>query len=356
MKDFHALPFDGNGLWSIEARDFFFLIFCLMVGTASLPHILMRFFTTPTVREARKSVGWSLFFIFLLYFTAPSYAAFAKFNVMDMFVQAGGTLAYEQIPDWMYRWGDIGGNTLIAICGAPVTDQAAVIAACGAEKAAGFGFADLSLGKDMIVLSTPEIAGMPWFVIGLVGAGGFAAALSTADGLLLAIANALSHDIYYKMIDPKADTKRRLLVAKVLLLAVAVCAALLAQTKPSDILSMVAWAFSLAAAGLFAPLVLGVWDERTTRQGAIWGIILGFGVTLFYLIGNVYGFDLVKKTGDEISWFGVASISSGIFGVPIAFVVTYVVSRMTQAPSQEMQDFVRRLRVPKGGQMIEQTH
>ena len=337
-------------------RDFFFLIFCLMVGTASLPHILMRFFTTPTVREARKSVGWSLFFIFLLYFTAPSYAAFAKFNVMDMFVQAGGTLAYEQIPDWMYRWGDIGGNTLIAICGAPVTDQAAVIAACGAEKAAGFGFADLSLGKDMIVLSTPEIAGMPWFVIGLVGAGGFAAALSTADGLLLAIANALSHDIYYKMIDPKADTKRRLLVAKVLLLAVAVCAALLAQTKPSDILSMVAWAFSLAAAGLFAPLVLGVWDERTTRQGAIWGIILGFGVTLFYLIGNVYGFDLVKKTGDEISWFGVASISSGIFGVPIAFVVTYVVSRMTQAPSQEMQDFVRRLRVPKGGQMIEQTH
>ena len=204
-KDFHSLPFDGNGLWSIEARDFFFLIFCLMVGTASLPHILMRFFTTPTVREARKSVGWSLFFIFLLYFTAPAYAAFAKFNVMDMFVQVGGTLAYDQIPAWMYRWGNIGGNTLISICGAPVTDQAAVMAACGAEKAAGFGFSDLMLGKDMIVLSTPEIAGMPWFVIGLVGAGGFAAALSTADGLLLAIANALSHDIYYKMIDPKAD-------------------------------------------------------------------------------------------------------------------------------------------------------
>jgi len=355
-KDFHSLPFDGNGLWSIEARDFFFLIFCLMVGTASLPHILMRFFTTPTVREARKSVGWSLFFIFLLYFTAPAYAAFAKFNVMDMFVQAGGVLAYDQIPAWMYRWGNIGGNTLISICGAPVTDQAAVMAACGAEKAAGFGFSDLSLGKDMIMLSTPEIAGMPWFVIGLVGAGGFAAALSTADGLVLAIANALSHDIYYKMIDPNADTKRRLFIAKTILLLVALLAAYTASKQPSDILSMVAWAFSLAAAGLFAPLVLGVWDARTTRQGAIWGIILGFGVTLYYLVGNVYGFDLAKGTGDELNWFDVKSISAGIFGIPISFIVTYVVSRVTPAPSREMQDFVLRLRAPKGGQLMEQTH
>jgi cation/acetate symporter len=275
---------------------------------------------------------------------------------MDMFVQAGGVLAYDQIPDWMYRWGNIDGNALIKVCGVAVTDQAAVIAACGADKAAGFGFADLSLGKDMIVLSTPEIAGMPWFVIGLVGAGGFAAALSTADGLLLAIANALSHDIYYKMIDPKADTSRRLMMAKALLLLVAVCAAVLAGTKPADILSMVAWAFSLAAAGLFAPLVLGVWDARTTRQGAIWGIILGFGATLFYLVGNVYGFDLAKGTGDEINWFDVKSISAGIFGIPISFIVTYGVSRMTPAPSQEMQGFVRRLRVPKGGQLVEQTH
>ena len=244
----------------------------------------------------------------------------------------------------------------LVVCGVAVTDQAAVLAACGADKVAGFGFADLSLGKDMIVLSTPEIANMPWFVIGLVGAGGFAAALSTADGLLLAIANALSHDIYYKMIDPKADTRRRLFVAKTLLLVVAVGAALLAQTKPSDILSMVAWAFSLAAAGLFAPLVLGVWDARTTNQGAVAGITLGFGATLFYLVGNVYGFDLAKGTGDELNWFDVKSISAGIFGIPISFAATYVVSRMTPAPSREMQDFVLRLRVPKGGQLMEQTH
>jgi len=338
------------------ARDFFFLIFCLMVGTASLPHILMRYFTTPTVREARKSVGWSLFFIFLLYFTAPAYATFAKYNVMEMFIEGNGMLAYDQIPAWMYKWGNIDGNALIKICGVAVTDQASVMAACGADKAAGFGYADLTLGKDMIVLSTPEIANMPYFVIGLVGAGGFAAALSTADGLLLAIANALSHDIYYRMIDPNADTRRRLAVAKILLLAVALGAALLARTKPSDILSMVAWAFSIAAAGLFAPLVLGVWDARTTRAGAIWGMIAGFGLTMFYLIGNVYGFDFAKGTGDEISWFGVKSISSGIFGVPAAFIVTLVVSRITPAPSQEMQDFILQLRVPKGGQMMTQTH
>jgi len=340
------------------ARDFFFLIFCLMVGTASLPHILMRYFTTPTVREARKSVAWSLFFIFLLYFTAPAYAAFAKFNVMSMFVEGGGTtLAFENIPQWMFRWGSIEGHTLVQICGVKAVSLEAVRAACEAKGMTdGFTFAELNLNKDMIVLSTPEIAGMPWFVVGLVGAGGFAAALSTADGLLLAIANALSHDVYYRMIDPNADTKHRLMVAKIILVLVAIGAALLARTKPSDILSMVAWAFSIAAAGLFAPLVLGVWDSRTNRTGAVLGMIAGFGLTMVYLIGNVYGFDFTKKTGDEFSWFGVASISAGIFGVPAAFIVTFVVSRLTAEPSREMQDFVLRLRVPRGGQMMEQTN
>jgi cation/acetate symporter len=349
----HSEPFTNY-----SPRDFFFLIFCLMVGTASLPHILMRFFTTPTVREARKSVAWSLLFIFLLYFTAPSYAAFAKFNVMSMFVEGGGTtLAFENIPAWIFRWGSIEGHSLVQICGERAVSLEVVRAACEAKGlAGGFSFGDLSLNKDMIVLSTPEIAGMPFFVVGLVGAGGFAAALSTADGLLLAIANALSHDVYYRMIDPKADTKHRLMVAKVILVLVAIGAALLARTKPSDILSMVAWAFSLAGAGLFAPLVLGVWDERTNRTGAICGMIAGFGLTLGYLIGNVYGFDFVKGTGDEFSWFGVASISAGIFGIPAAFIVTFMVSRMTAEPSQEMQEFVRRLRVPRGGQMIESTH
>ncbi|MDP3415528.1 MAG: sodium:solute symporter family protein [Falsiroseomonas sp.] len=349
----HVAPFQ-----SYSPRDFFFLIFCLMVGTASLPHILMRFFTTPTVREARKSVGWSLFFIFLLYFTAPAYAAFSKFNLMGLFANAEGLqLAFTAIPAWMLEWGSIQGHQLVTICGVKAESVMAIQAACEARgHVGGFPYSELRLNNDMIVLSTPSIAGMPIWVVGLVGAGGFAAALSTADGLLLAIANALSHDVYYKMIDPKADTKRRLLVAKILLVVVAIAAALLARTQPSDILSMVAWAFSIAAAGLFAPLVLGVWWKRTTNAGAILGMAAGFGVTMFYLIGNVYGMDLVPRSGDEISWFGVAAISSGIFGVPVAFIVTIVVSLITPPPSAEMQDFVDRLRLPKGGNMMVQTH
>ncbi len=352
----HVAPFVN-----LTPLDYFSLIFCLMVGTASLPHILMRFFTTPTVREARKSVGWSLFFIFLLYFTAPAYAAFSKFNLMGLFVGAGAEaqyqLAYSAIPAWMLEWGSIAGHQLVTICGVKAETVAAIQAACEAKGFAyGFPYGELRLNNDMIVLSTPSIAGMPVWVVGLVGAGGFAAALSTADGLLLAIANALSHDVYYKMIDPKADAKRRLMISKILLVVVALAAAFLARTKPSDILSMVAWAFSIAAAGLFAPLVLGVWWKRATNLGGIMGMIAGFGVTMYYLIGNVYGFDFVKGTGDEISWFGVKAISAGIFGVPVAFVVTYVVSLVTPAPSQEMQDFVDRLRLPKGGTMMVSGH
>jgi cation/acetate symporter len=344
----HVAPFQ-----TYRPLDFFALIFCLMVGTASLPHILMRFFTTPTVREARKSVGWSLFFIFLLYFTAPAYAAFAKLNLMQLFAEADGLqLAFTAVPQWMLNWGAIQGHQLVTICGADAKTLQIIIDACTAKGfETGFPYSELRLNNDMIVLSTPSIAGMPIWVVGLVGAGGFAAALSTADGLLLAIANALSHDIYYKMIDPKADTKRRLLISKILLVVVALAAAMLARTKPSDILSMVAWAFSIAGAGLFAALVLGVWWKRTTNIGAICGMIAGFGVTMFYLIGNVYGFDFVKGTGDEISWFGISAISSGIFGIPAAFIVTYVVSLMTPEPSKEMQDFVDKLRLPKGGNL-----
>jgi cation/acetate symporter len=336
--------------------DFFFLIFCLMVGTASLPHILMRFFTTPTVREARKSVGWSLFFIFLLYFTAPAYAAFSKANLMELFINSQDyLLAFTAVPQWMIEWGSIQGHQLVTICGVKAETLIAIQTACEAKgHVGGFPYSELRLNNDMIVLSTPSIAGMPIWVVGLVGAGGFAAALSTADGLLLAIANALSHDIYYKMVNPKADSKTRLTIAKVLLVVVAIAAALLAQTKPSDILSMVAWAFSIAAAGLFAPLVMGVWWSRTTSAGAIAGMICGFGITMVYLLGSKYGLFIGEPWG-EGAWFGVKSISSGVFGVPVAFLVTYVVSLMTPEPSAEMQDFVNRLRLPSGGTMIEQT-
>jgi cation/acetate symporter len=173
-----------------------------------------------------------------------------------------------------------------------------------------------------------------------VAAGGLAAALSTADGLLLAIANALSHDIYYKMINPNASTRTRLLVARTLLVIVAIIAAAVAGTRPSGIIQMVAWAFSLAAAGLFAPLVMGIWWKRTTTVGAICGMIAGFGLCLYYLIATqYYGMPL---------WFGIRNISCALFGLPLAFVVTWLVSMVTPEPSKDMQDFVDSIRVPRG--------
>ena len=259
--------------------NFFAIIFCMMVGTASLPHILMRYFTTPSVREARQSVAWSLFFIFLLYFSAPAYAAFSKLEVYTNIIGRDLT----QVRPWLFTWGELG---LIQICGKNAASIDAIVAAC--KAIAGHPgvvrLQDFVINTDVIVLSTPEIAGLPYVISGLVAAGGLAAALSTADGLLLAIANALQHDVYYKMLDPNAPTIRRLTVARVLLFFVAVAAAATAATKPADILAMVGWAFSLAMAGNFPALIMGVWWKRTTATGAICGMIAGFGLCLFYLV------------------------------------------------------------------------
>ena len=277
--------------------NFFGIIFCMMVGTASLPHILMRYFTTPSVREARQSVAWSLLFIFLLYFSAPAYAAFSKLEVYTNII--GRPVA--DIRPWLFNWGELG---LIQICGKNAVNLQAAIDAC--KAIAGhpgvIRFSDFVINTDVIVLSTPEIAGLPYVISGLVAAGGLAAALSTADGLLLAIANALSHDIYYKMIDPNAPTMRRLLVARILLVFVAVASAALAATRPSDILAMVGWAFSLAMAGNFPALVMGVWWKRATTAGAIAGMIAGFGLCLFYLVTSRY----FPQAG--VNYFGMTSL------------------------------------------------
>lgn len=304
----HVTPFSHGGY---DAKNFFWLILCLMVGTASLPHVLMRYFTTPSVREARVSVAWSLLFIFILYFTAPAYAAFAKWTMLDL---VAGGLTPDNIAEkagWMVSWAQAE-NGLVQICGKTAADLAAVAAACTEKGVTGaLAFKDISLNADMIVLATPEMAGMPYVVSGLVAAGGLAAALSTADGLLLAIANALSHDVYYRMIDTNAPTSRRLVVSRVLLVVVAVIAAYTASTKPADILSMVSWAFSLAAAGLFPVLVLGVWWKRANTAGAIAAIIVGFGTTLYYLVATRY-----YAPGFVEMWNGLSStpIDMGLVG------------------------------------------
>lgn len=384
----HVQPFV-----SYDRLNYFGLILCLMVGTASLPHVLMRFFTTPSVREARLSVGWSLLFIFILYFTAPAYAAFAKLEVYQNII--GQNLdALSQNAQWMFTYGKVG---LVKICGVDVTTLDAIKAACA--KAANFSgdmatfnpvlkLADLRIDNDAIVIATPEIAGLPYVVAGLVAAGGLAAALSTADGLLLAIANALSHDIYYKMIDKNAPTARRLIVARVFLIMVALLAAWTAAQRPADIVAMVAWAFSLAAAGLFPALVFGVWSKRVNAPGAIAGIIAGFGITLLYLVVTRYfpgfGVDVLGMTSNthpvtgaalvnlaelkatkpelftegwvagthplasRVGWFSVANISSALFGMPLGTAVMLIVSYMTKAPSAEMQAFIDEVRKPRG--------
>lgn len=317
--------------------NFFALIFCLMVGTASLPHVLMRYFTTPSVREARKSVGWSLLFVFILFFTAPAYAAFVKLEIYQSIIGQ----SFGNLPDWVYVWG---GHEKVKICNEAARSFEAVTAACQAAGTDIVRLADFWIAEDVVVIATPEIAGLPFVITGLVGAGALAAALSTADGLLLAMANALSHDVYYKMIDPNAPAGRRLGAARFILLALAAGGAFTAVVAPPDILHLVAWAFSLAAAGNFPALVLGIWWERCTTEGAVAGMIAGFGTTLAYLVYT--GPAPLGLENEAI--FGIDTISAGIFGLPVGFAVMIAVSLMTPAPSEEMRLLIRTVRRPRG--------
>jgi cation/acetate symporter len=265
---------------SATARNnFLALMFVLMVGTAALPHILMRYYTTPGVMEARRSVLWSLFFIFLLYVTAPAYAVFAKWEVYNNLV--GSNIAI--LPDWVASWGRVG---LVRI-----------------EDLNGDGIlqlAELRLNTDVIVLATPEIAGLPYVVSGLVAAGGLAAALSTADGLLLTISNALSHDLYYKVINPKASAHRRLVISKSQLLVVAVVAAWVASMRPDNILFMVGLAFSIGGSAFFPALVLGIFWKRANRPGAVAGMLAGLAVTVFYVVRTHPFFHALRQAHHQV--------------------------------------------------------
>ncbi|MER2555791.1 MAG: sodium:solute symporter family protein [Thauera sp.] len=306
---------------AVARNNFLALMFVLMVGTAALPHILMRYYTTPGVMEARRSVLWSLFFIFLLYVTAPAYAVFAKWEVYNNLV--GSSIAI--LPDWVASWGRVG---LVRI-----------------EDLNGDGvlqLAELSLNTDVIVLATPEIAGLPYVVSGLVAAGGLAAALSTADGLLLTISNALSHDLYYKVINPQASTHRRLVISKSQLLVVAVVAAWVASMRPDNILFMVGLAFSIGASGFFPALVLGIFWRRANRPGAVAGMLAGLAVTLFYVVRThpFFGGSMAN------AWLDINPISAGVFGVPLGFATIVAVSLLTKPPPKEIQDLLDYVRYP----------
>jgi len=332
----HAQQFSGdpNGdaaakkTFDESRRNFLALIFCLMVGTAALPHILVRYYTVPSVKEARQSVTWSLFFIFLLYFTAPALAVLVKFEVFNVLV---GT-PFNNLPEWISAWNRVDPSLL------SVTDV---------NKDGILQLNEMTIGGDIIVLATPAIGGLPYVVSGLVAAGGLAAALSTADGLLLTIANALSHDLYYKMIDPNASTARRVAISKTLLLVVALCAAYVAAQKPADILFLVSAAFSFAAAAFFPALVLGIFWKRASGLAASLGMVAGLGITFYYMVTTQPWLRGVFGVTSPIElWWGIQPISAGLFGVPVGFAVIILVSLVTPAPSRKIQELVEHVRYP----------
>ncbi|HEU0202916.1 MAG TPA: VC_2705 family sodium/solute symporter [Burkholderiaceae bacterium] len=322
---------------NIKRRNFLALTFCLMLGTAALPHILMRYYTTPSVNEARQSVFWSLFFIFLLYFTAPALAVLVKFDIYTLIVGSN----FADLPAWVGGWQKV---------------DPALLSIADINKDGIVQRAELAIGQDIVVLATPEIAGLPYVISGLVAAGGLAAALSTADGLLLTIANALSHDLYYKMINPNASTQKRVMISKILLLFVALAAASVAAQKPADILFLVSAAFSFAAAAFFPALVAGVFWKRANKWGAIAGMVVGLAVCFYYMattqpwMRSIFG---VTGSIAEHTWFGITPISAGVFGVPAGIIALIVVSLLTPAPDKKTQDFIEHVRYPnlKGDSM-----
>ena len=324
----HAEPFPGDTREesSIRRNNFLALVFCLMFGTAALPHILMRSYTTPSVHETRVSVFWTLFFILLIYLTMPALAVLAKYDIYTALVGSD----YASLPSWVSYWANVDkANPLISIV--DINGDGVV------------QLAEIAIDGDVLTLATPEIGGLPYVISGLVAAGGLAAALSTADGLLLAISNALSHDIYFKIVDPGASTQKRVTISKLLLLAVAFIAAYAASQKPADILSLVGAAFSLAGSTMFPALVAGVFWKRANHAGAIAGMIAGFGVCLYYMLHS----NPILGGSPDAAWFHIAPISAGVFGVPAGMAVLVVVSLLTRAPPRESAAMVDYIRAPE---------
>ena len=333
----HAAQFAGDPdgdaaaqkAFNDSRRNFLALVFCLTIGTAALPHILMRYYTVPSVKQARESVTWSLLFIVLLYFTAPALAVLVKFEVFNGLV---GT-PFDQLPAWVGSWNKVDPSLL------SLTDI---------NKDGLLQLNEMSIDGDIIVLATAEIGGLPYVIAGLVAAGGLAAALSTADGLLLTIANALSHDIYYKMLDPNASTARRVTISKVLLLVVALAAAYLAAQRPADILFLVSAAFSFAASAFFPALVLGIFWKRTNGLAASIGMLTGLGVTLYYMAMNQSWLRQVFGVRVPVDlWWGIQPISAGLFGVPAGFAVIVLISLLRPPPSPQVQALVEYVRYPR---------
>ena len=306
--------------------DVLFITIALMVGTAGLPHVIVRFYTVPDVRSARYSAAWALLFIAILYTTAPALATFARYNLIDSLHNK--TVEEVQQLDWATKWENTG--------------------LLGFEDKNSNGRFELSpdkeqneitIDRDIIVLSTPEVASLAPWVVALVAAGGLAAALSTASGLLLVISSSVAHDIYYRMINPGATEARRLMVGRIMVGFAIAIAGYFGVNPPGFVAQVVAFAFGLAAASFFPVIILGIFDKRTNREGAIAGMVTGLLFTTVYIIG-------VKFLGMQTWFFGVSPEGIGTVGMALNFIVTVAVSRFTPAPPAEIQELVENLRSP----------
>jgi cation/acetate symporter len=316
--------------------NFIALMLCLMMGTAAMPHVLTRYYTTPSASQARRSVAWSLLFIMVLYMAAPILAVLVKYEVLNSLVGS----PIDHLPQWVNRWSRL---------------DPALLSVRDVNGDGILQLGELSIAGDVIVLAAPEIGGLPYWVTCLVAAGGLAAALSTADGLLLTIANALSHDVYFRVVNPQATAAGRVIVSKVLVMVVAFLAALIAAMKITDILMFVSAAFSLAATAFFPALVLGIFWRRTTAAGAVAGMVAGLMVCVWYMAWNLPVMrsllGITQPLG-QTQWWGIDAIAAGVFGVPVGLAVMVVVSLLTRPPSDEQQQLIDRMRFPSADEAI----
>ncbi|CAH1530448.1 Acetate permease ActP (cation/acetate symporter) [Vibrio owensii] len=325
-----------------DTLNMFVYTMSLMIGTAGLPHVIIRFFTVPKVRDARTSAGWALVFIAILYTTAPAVSAMARLNLMDTVNPAPGQhLAYDERPDWFKNWEKTGllgfddknGDGLIEYTSNPATNE-------------------LKVDRDIMVLANPEIAKLPNWVIALVAAGGLAAALSTAAGLLLAISSAISHDLIKGVINPNISEKKELLASRISMAVAIAVAGYLGLNPPGFAAGTVALAFGLAASSIFPALMMGIFSKSINKEGAIAGMIAGISITLFYVFqhkGILFVADWTYLQSWGHNWFlGIEPNAFGAIGAVFNFIVAFAVSKVTAETPQEVKDLVEHVRVPAG--------
>ncbi|MDH3269933.1 MAG: cation acetate symporter [Gemmatimonadota bacterium] len=334
LNGLHAeLGFAPYTSGSKSTLDVFFITAALMVGTAGLPHVIIRFYTVPRVRDARISVGWALLFISLLYTTAPAVAVFARTNL----IASVDEVPYSEVPEWFTNWEATG---LVSFEDANGDGLIQYVGPASAETN------ELTVDRDIMVLANPEIADLPGWVIGLVAAGGLAAALSTAAGLLLVISSAVSHDLLKRSLMPQITEKQELLAARIAAGLAVLVAGYFGMNPPGFVAQVVAFAFGLAASSFFPVIILGIFSKRTTREGAILGMIAGITFTAAYIV--YFNFMHPELNSAEHWWIGISPEGIGTVGMLLNFTITVVVSRFTPEPPPQVQVLVDLIRVPRG--------